>query len=468
MREQLKVLILDDDESMRWVMGTALDDAGFETRCLSSADGLEEAIGSWSPDVLVSDIRMPGTDGLDLARRLRESHPDLPVVLITAHSDLETAVSAYDTGAFDYLPKPFDLDELVQVVQRAAEHIRSPGPGNLGRASTSRLIGTSTPMQQVFRAIGRLARSEVTVLITGESGTGKELVARALHENSPRRGGPFVAVNMAAIPSELIESELFGHEKGAFTGARERHPGLFEQAGGGTLFLDEIGDMPMAAQTRLLRVLAEGVYYRVGGRSPLEADVRIVAATHRDLRQRVEEGHFREDLFHRLNVVHLNLPPLRERPDDVPALVDHFLAEASRETGMAIKRPSPELLEHLKTLPWPGNVRQLENLCRWITVMVTGHEVRPQDLPEDYRRPSGAGAAGDWEKGLRGHVRALLRANRREDLQGLPQRLDLVMLDEVLQFTGGHKSQAAEWLGWGRNTVTRKLKQRHAQENDRD
>jgi two-component system nitrogen regulation response regulator GlnG len=323
-------------------------------------------------------------------------------------------------------------------------------------------------MQQVFRAIGRLARSEVTVLITGESGTGKELVARALHENSPRRGGPFVAVNMAAIPSELIESELFGHEKGAFTGARERHPGLFEQAGGGTLFLDEIGDMPMAAQTRLLRVLAEGVYYRVGGRSPLEADVRIVAATHRDLRQRVEEGHFREDLFHRLNVVHLNLPPLRERPDDVPALVDHFLAEASRETGMAIKRPSPELLEHLKTLPWPGNVRQLENLCRWITVMVTGHEVRPQDLPEDYRRPSGAGAAGDWEKGLRGHVRALLRANRREDLQGLPQRLDLVMLDEVLQFTGGHKSQAAEWLGWGRNTVTRKLKQRHAQENDRD
>ena len=468
MRKQARILIVDDDESMRWVMRTALDDAGFATRCLASADELETVISSWHPDVLVSDIRMPGMDGLTLARQLKQSHPDLPLVLITAHSDLETAVSAYETGAFDYLPKPFDLDELTQVVQRAAEHVRPPGTGSGIKASASRLIGTSAPMQQVFRAIGRLARSEVTVLITGESGTGKELVARALHENSPRRHGPFVAVNMAAIPSELIESELFGHEKGAFTGAGERHPGLFEQAASGTLFLDEIGDMPIAAQTRLLRVLAEGAFYRVGGRSPLKADVRIVAATHRDLRQRVQDGHFREDLFHRLNVVHLNLPPLRERPDDVPALVDHFLIEASRETGMASKRPSQELLEHLKTLPWPGNIRQLENLCRWITVMVTGHEVRPEDLPEDYRRLSTTHSVGDWEKGLRGHVRTLLQADRRQDLQSLPQHLEQILLDEVLRFTGGHKSQAAEWLGWGRNTVTRKLKRNPPPEHTSD
>ncbi|RMH38060.1 MAG: nitrogen regulation protein NR(I) [Gammaproteobacteria bacterium] len=454
-KPQKHILLVDDDESIRCVIEAALEDHDFSVHACADAETAWQAFTARRPDVVISDIRMPGTDGLSFIQKIKEKDSDLPVILITAHSDLETTLAAFDAGAFDYLPKPFDLEELIALVERA---LISDETTTMTNSETStRLIGRSPAMQNIFRAIGRLSRSEVTVLITGESGSGKEMVARAIHHSSPRRHAPFVAVNMAAIPAELIEAELFGHEKGAFTGANERRLGLFESATGGTLFLDEIGDMPISAQTRLLRVLQEGQFYRVGGRHPVTADVRIIAATHRDLTSRVQQGAFREDLYHRLNVVQLALPPLRERTDDIPELVEYFLEAAAKETGMPKKRIDASAMARLQQFPWPGNVRQLQNLCRWLTVMVSGRLIQLSDLPAEYQNTV-ASAEVDWQTALRAEIRRLLKQSDRDAIRKLLPSIEHLLLSEVLAFTNGHRQQTAEWLGWGRNTVTRKLK----------
>jgi len=456
-----EVWLADDDASMLWVLERALRRAGFEVRAFESGDALLEGLATARPDAVVTDVRMPGSDGLSVAARLQHDHPGLPVVVMTAHSDLDTTVAAFEQGAFDYLAKPFDLDEAVALVLRACEMPAASAEPAAERveAGAGALVGRAPAMQTLFRAIGRLARAPITVLITGESGTGKERVAQALHHHSPRAGRPFVALNMAAIPRELLESELFGHEKGAFTGADQRRIGRFEQAEGGTLFLDEIGDMPAELQTRLLRVLSEGRFYRVGGSTPCAVDVRIVAATHQDLEGRVARGEFREDLFHRLNVVQLPVPPLRERSDDIPLLAAHFLEGAAREVGCAIKRLSPPVAERLRQLAWPGNVRQLENLCRWLTVMAPGREIRLEDLPPELQDAGPAGGDSGWQRELDAWARERIAAGD-EAIAGRAQRaLERVLIERALAHTGGHRQQAARLLGWGRNTLTRKMKE---------
>ena len=382
---EAEVWVVDDDRSIRWVLQRALERAGYQVRAFADGDSTLHALERSAPLAMVSDIRMPGIDGLKLLERIHARDPRMPVIIMTAHSDLDTAVASFHGGAFEYLPKPFDVDEAVELVRRAigsrqaanGEHHAEPQP------EQTDLIGVAPSMQEVFRAIGRLARSNVTVLINGESGTGKELVANALHRHSPRANGPFIALNMAAIPHDLLESELFGHERGAFTGAQARREGRFAQANGGTLFLDEIGDMPAEMQTRLLRVLADGVFYTVGGHTPTRVDVRIIAATHQNLEQRVADGRFREDLFHRLNVIRIRLPALRERREDIPLLARHFLVGAARELGVEPKRLSRDAEQLMAALDWPGNVRQLENTCRWLTVMASGREIQIGDLPND-------------------------------------------------------------------------------------
>ncbi len=379
------VWIVDDDRSIRWVLEKALQQEGMTTQSFDSADGVMSRLARQQPDVIISDIRMPGASGLDLLARIREQHPRLPVIIMTAHSDLDSAVASYQGGAFEYLPKPFDVDEAVALVKRANQHAQEQqnqeAPPTLTR--TPEIIGEAPAMQEVFRAIGRLSHSNITVLINGESGTGKELVAHALHRHSPRAASPFIALNMAAIPKDLMESELFGHEKGAFTGAANLRRGRFEQADGGTLFLDEIGDMPADTQTRLLRVLADGEFYRVGGHTPVKVDVRIIAATHQNLETLVHAGKFREDLFHRLNVIRIHIPRMSDRREDIPTLARHFLSRAALELAVEPKLLKSETEEYLKNLPWPGNVRQLENTCRWITVMASGREVHIGDLPPE-------------------------------------------------------------------------------------
>jgi len=456
-----EVWLADDDASMLWVLERALRRAGFEVRAFESGDALLDRIATAPPDAVVTDVRMPGSDGLTVAARLQRDQPGLPVVVMTAHSDLDTTVAAFEHGAFDYLAKPFDLDEAVALVRRACE---TPAGGEQPaaervEAGAGPLVGRAPAMQSLFRAIGRLARAPVTVLITGESGTGKERVAQALHHHSPRAGRPFVALNMAAIPRELLESELFGHEKGAFTGADRRRIGRFEQAEGGTLFLDEIGDMPAELQTRLLRVLSEGRFYRVGGSTPCSVDVRIVAATHQDLQGRVARGEFREDLFHRLNVVQLPVPPLRERGEDIPLLAAHFLEGAAREVGCATKRLSAPVAERLQQLAWPGNVRQLENLCRWLTVMAPGGEIRPDDLPPELREASPASGDSCWQRGLDAWARERIAAGDEGIAGHARQELERTLIERALAHTGGHRQQAARLLGWGRNTLTRKMKE---------
>jgi len=384
-----EVWIVDDDRSIRWVLEKALEKAGIKTRSFSNADLLLEELSGFIPDAIITDIRMPGLDGLSLLKRIQESHPGLPVIVMTAHSDLESAVSAFHGGAFEYLPKPFDIDEAVDRVQRAcaqARNLRLQREPVAASEATPEIIGAAPSMQEVFRAIARLARSHITVLINGESGTGKELVAKALRRHSPRAAQPFIALNMAAIPRDLLESELLGHERGAFTGAQARRAGRFEQADGGTLFLDEIGDMPAELQTRLLRVLADGEFFPIGAHAPVKVDVRIIAATHQNLDQLVAEGRFREDLYHRLNVIRIHLPPLRERRQDIPLLLRHFLQEASQEIKAETKVLRADVEEFLCTLDWPGNVRQLENTCRWITVMAAGKDVHLDDLPQSFCR----------------------------------------------------------------------------------
>ena len=385
MSKKEQVWVIDDDHAIRWVLEKALQREGMSVTVFENANGVLSALQQSRPDAIMADIRMPGLNGLELLARLRERAPDLPVIIMTAHSDLDSAVSAYEGGAFDYLPKPFDVDEAVALIRRACLAYRQQHQPPLQEDPPPEIIGEAPAMQEVFRAIGRLARSNITVLITGESGTGKELVARALHRHSPRAAKPFIAINTAAIPRDLLESELFGHERGAFTGAQAARQGRFEQANGGTLFLDEIGDMPAELQTRLLRVLAEGEFYRVGGHLPTQVDVRVIAATHQNLEQRVKEGLFREDLYHRLNVIRVQLPSLNKRREDIPLLTRHFLAQAGRELGVEPKTLRAETGAYLSDLDWPGNVRQLENLCRWLTVMASGREILLEDLPADLR-----------------------------------------------------------------------------------
>ncbi|MFP4137214.1 MAG: nitrogen regulation protein NR(I) [Halomonas sp.] len=461
MTDVARVAVVDDDRAIRWVLERALAQPDLEVECIERADTVLERLLAEPPDVLVTDIRMPGIDGLDLMARVREAHPELPVIVMTAHSDLDSAVASYQGGAFEYLPKPFDVDEALALVRRAVAHARErKKPVSVPEGLDAEIIGEAPAMQEVFRAIGRLSHSHITVLINGESGTGKERVARALHQHSPRTGMPFIALNMAAIPRDLIESELFGHEKGAFTGATSQRQGRFEQANGGTLFLDEIGDMPAETQTRLLRVLADGEFYRVGGHTPVKVDVRIIAATHQDLERLVEDGRFREDLFHRLNVIRVHLPRLAERREDIPRLANHFLAEAAKELSTDVKVLTPDAERHLTRLPWPGNVRQLENTCRWLTVMASGREILVEDLPPELRGESDetAGASGDWRVAFRDWADRALAAGHTHLLEEAVPDFERILIETALRHTGGRKGEAAELLGWGRNTLTRKLK----------
>ncbi|AXT39318.1 nitrogen regulation protein NR(I) [Alteromonas sp. BL110] len=460
------VWIVDDDSSIRWVLQKALQAA--DISCLSfenPEDLLLQLQSGQAPEVIISDIRMPQMDGMTLLNEVHASHPLLPVIIMTAHSDLDSAVNAYQKGAFEYLPKPFDIDEAVTLTQRALAHAREQSTVSKSQVEdvVTEIIGEAPAMQEVFRAIGRLSRSSISVLINGQSGTGKELVAHALHRHSPRASKPFIALNMAAIPADLVESELFGHEKGAFTGAQAARQGRFEQADGGTLFLDEIGDMPLDVQTRLLRVLADGQFYRVGGHQSVSVDVRIIAATHQNLEQRVAEGKFREDLFHRLNVIRVHLPSLNERREDIPLLTRHFLRRAAKELDVEAKSISKEAERVMSQLPWPGNVRQLENVCRWLTVMASGQEVLPSDLPPEIHSDSSiekpSAESGDWPDLLASWTDKQLRDGHHNILNDAMLTFERVMLERALQHTHGHKQDAAKRLGWGRNTLTRKLKE---------
>jgi two-component system nitrogen regulation response regulator GlnG len=459
----LRVWLVDDDASIRWVLERALKNGGMVPKAFDAAEPALAALRADAPDVLITDIRMSGQSGLELLKLVHDVHPDLPVIVMTAHSDLGSAVSAYESGAFEYLAKPFDIDQAVDLVKRAAQSgLKNGEASQIGEAvpSIPELLGRAPAMQQVFRAIGRLSRSSVNVLITGESGTGKELAARALHDHSPRAKKQFIALNTSAIPGELLESELFGHEKGSFTGADSLRRGRFEQADGGSLFLDEIGDMTVSLQTRLLRVLAEGEFYRVGGQTPIRVDVRVIAATHQNLEERVKNGQFREDLFHRLNVIRIELPPLRARQDDVPDLLDHYMRMAAHELGVEPKSFAAEAGERLKGYPWPGHVRELVNLCRRMTVLAPGSEIELEDLPAEITGAAAATSpARDWTDALAGWADAAGRTPPRPWLDDALPAFERTLIRVALKHTQGHKQDAARLLGWGRNTLTRKLKE---------
>ncbi|REL31091.1 nitrogen regulation protein NR(I) [Thalassotalea euphylliae] len=458
-----QVWIVDDDSSIRWVLEKAFKSAEISCASFENAQNLLTALDHGQPEVIISDIRMPNMDGMALLNQISQHHPDIPVIIMTAHSDLDSAVNAYQGGAFEYLPKPFDIDDAVALARRALAHVKEQSAkakkGQTAPTSVG-IIGEAPAMQEVFRAIGRLSRSSISVLINGESGTGKELVAHALHMHSPRSSETFIPLNMAAIPRDLIESELFGHEKGAFTGANSVRQGRFEQAHNGTLFLDEIGDMPLDVQTRLLRVLADGQFYRVGGHSPIRVDVRIIAATHQNLEEKVRSGDFREDLFHRLNVIRIQLPALRERKEDIEQLANHFLKLAADELSVEPKVLHKDAVTQLKLSNWPGNVRQLENICRFLTVMASGKEILPEDLPEelhDTPLPQ-VGEGESWQSLLSQWMDEQLAKGRSAILDEATPEFEKIMLQRALSFTGGHKQEAAKKLGWGRNTLTRKLK----------
>ena len=456
------VWIVDDDRSIRWVLEKALSREGIPFRSFASAQEAAQALQHDQPQVLVSDIRMPGETGLELLASIKARHPRLPVIIMTAYSDLDSAVSAFRGGAFEYLPKPFDVDHAVALIRRASADVPATTAPASGVADDAEMLGQAPAMQEVFRAIGRLSHSHATVLVTGESGTGKELVARALHRHSPRASAPFVAINTAAIPKDLLESELFGHERGAFTGAQSARRGRFEQAEGGTLFLDEIGDMPPDLQVRLLRVLSDSEYYRVGGHAPLKANVRIIAATHQNLDERVRQGLFREDLMHRLNVVRLRLPPLRERGEDIAPLARHFLRNSARELAVEPKQLTDAALKMLAAFEFPGNVRQLENICHWLTVMAPGQRIDAADLPPDVLSASGASAPdseGNWQQALDRELAQALARGERSVADRLEKEFERTLIVRALAHTGGHRMEAAQWLGWGRNTLTRKIQE---------
>jgi two-component system nitrogen regulation response regulator GlnG len=459
------IWVVDDDSSIRWVLEKTLTSANMLCESFGDAESVLQALERNVPDVIISDIRMPGMDGLTLLKNIQENYPELPVIIMTAHSDLDAAVSAYQKGAFEYLPKPFDIDEALTLVERALAHSQEQKKQSSNKPikehNVPEIIGEAPAMQEVFRAIGRLSRSSISVLINGESGTGKELVAHALHRHSPRSNNEFIALNMAAIPKDLIESELFGHEKGAFTGANSVRKGRFEQANGGTLFLDEIGDMPLDIQTRLLRVLADGQFYRVGGHSPVQVDVRIIAATHQNLEQLVKDGGFREDLYHRLNVIRVHIPALRERREDITQLTEHFLHLASKELGIECKTLSKDASKKLGECAWPGNVRQLENTCRWLTVMASSQEVLSSDLPPELFTSTTTSVqhSVDWQEQLSEWVEEQLSLGETDILNKVIPNVERILLEKALHHTHGHKQDAAKLLGWGRNTLTRKLKE---------
>ena len=487
-----KVWIVDDDSSIRFVLDKALSQEGYITRTFKDGESLLSALNKDMPEIIISDIRMPGIDGLTMLQEVHKLNPSIPVIITTAHSDLTSAVNSYKSGSFEYLPKPFDIDDAISIVQKAENQYNEQlqkTVSTIAEDTTSDIIGESPSMQEVFKAIGRLSRSSISVLINGQSGTGKELVAHALHKHSIRANKPFIALNMAAIPKELIESELFGHEKGAFTGANVSRQGRFEQANGGTLFLDEIGDMPLDVQTRLLRVLANNEFYRVGGHQSISVDVRIIAATHQNLEKLVHEGKFREDLFYRLNVIRIQLPPLKDRREDIPMLARRFLKNAAKELNVEPKLLSPELEAYMCALPWPGNVRQLENTCRWLTVMAPGQEATLQDLPPELHnaehhvtehheqievQDSNLASTSDtssitpqfsnktetdsWQTSLRTWASVHLANGETDILETAVPEFEKILLETALEFTHGHKQEAARLLGWGRNTLTRKLK----------
>jgi two-component system nitrogen regulation response regulator GlnG len=451
------VWIIDDDRSIRWVFEKALTREGIAFKTFALAQDALEELASSTPQVLVSDIRMPGTSGLQLLQKVKERYPGVPVIIMTAYSDLESAVAAFQGGAFEYLPKPFDVDQAVELIRRALQEAsRENGNEELATESPE-ILGQAPAMQEVFRAIGRLSQSSATVLITGESGTGKELVALALHRHSPRAANPFVAINTAAMPKDLLESELFGHERGAFTGAQSLRHGRFEQAEGGTLFLDEIGDMAPELQTRLLRVLSDGTFYRVGGHQPIRSNVRVIAATHQDLQARVREGLFREDLFHRLNVIRLRLPSLRERREDIPLLTRHFLARSASELGIEPKRMSEAAIAHLAQQEFPGNVRELENLCHWLSVMAPTQVIETTDLPPELREAAGGAARSDWVAALAREAEQRLARGDSGIMDALTREFERTLISRALTRTGGRRIEAANLLGIGRNTITRKI-----------
>ena len=462
------VWIVDDDRSIRWVLEKALQKADIPCKTFSEAESVLQAIKKEQPALILSDIHMPGKSGLEMLAEIKKSYPKLPIIIMTAYSDLDSAVASFQGGAFEYLPKPFDIDKAIELVRRATEESEEEEQ-TPAEETASEIIGKAPAMQEVFRAIGRLSQSKATVLLTGESGAGKEVVARALHKHSPRSNAPFVAINMAAIPKDLMETELFGHEKGAFTGASAIRHGRFEQAEGGTLFLDEIGDMPAELQTRLLRVLSDGYYYRVGGHQSLKAIVRIIAATHQNLEAMVRENRFREDLYHRLNVIRLRLPPLRERPEDIPLLVNHFLQKSAENLGVEPKLMSEEAMEFLKRFPFPGNVRQLENLCNWLVVMAPSQHIRVTDLPEEVRNgeaekvhkngevSGSTPAGGSWEELLKGEVKEMLKNQSPDLMKQLADTFESIVIGTALEYTHGRRVDAATRLGIGRNTITRKI-----------
>lgn len=457
MTKKVLVWVVDDDEAIRFVLERALSRAGYATKTFGSVADIVVALDDSQPAVIITDIRLPDADGLSVLAALEERKIEIPVIAMTAFSDLDQAVTAFQSGVFDYLSKPFDLDKVLAVVARASA-VPTDVPVEKEPSAANQLIGDSMAMQEVFRTIGRLSRSTISVLLTGETGTGKEVVARALHQHSPRAKGPFVAINTAAIPTELLESELFGHEKGSFTGAHARRSGRFEEATGGTLFLDEIGDMPMPLQTRLLRVLAEGDYYRVGGRDLLTADVRVLTATHQDLQKKIADGSFREDLYHRLNVISIELPPLRERSEDIALLARHFLRQAAEEMGLEEKHLLPETIRALQQKAWPGNVRQLQNLCQQLCVMAPGEQILPVDLPVSLREKGAAGESGEsWTEALRSWTRKALLDGQADLMPMVRSEFEKVILDCALEHTGGKRVEAARLLGVGRNTLTRKL-----------
>jgi len=456
------VWIVDDDRSIRWVFEKALSREGIAFNSFASAREALDALAGGPPQVLISDIRMPGQSGIELLQQVKERHPAVPVIVMTAYSDLESAVAAFQGGAYEYLPKPFDVDQAVELIRRALDESQREQAALEPIGEVPEILGQAPAMQEVFRAIGRLSQSSATVLITGESGTGKELVARALHRHSKRVSKPFVAINTAAMPKDLLESELFGHERGAFTGAQALRRGRFEQAEGGTLFLDEIGDMPSELQTRLLRVLSDGTFYRVGGHQQLKANVRVIAATHQDLESRVRDGAFREDLYHRLNVIRVRIPSLRERREDISLLARHFLAKSAKELGVESKRLSDDVLAHLARMDFPGNVRQLESLCHWLTVMAPGQAIGIADLPAEFRgEPAGANQApaSDWIAALEQEVERRLARGETGVLDQLSRQFERSLISKALARTGGRRIEAANLLGMGRNTITRKIQE---------